>query len=489
MSVSVDAAARPAGVHPGVWRSLGVAGGLLMDVAWIVAWTRLFLPESRISAAGLAVWMMLIGASAYTLGRTSSRLYLRAWIQQSIAALGLGLWFLASVDLLEPSVALPDLGGAVAQTLRSLAVLLPVPHPLVIFGAVLWIWHRGSVLAGSPDLNVGREGFRFRLGVLLFGIYVAVRGGFDDFLMPELLPTFFLASMLAMAAARANSLSHRPAGGLAPFDARWMAALLSMLAGTTVLGVGAGWFLGSPPARQVFAFLGVVIGAVLSALFALALPLFLLLTPLVEGLITWLQGLFAGLGDVLARVQVSQLPDTAGQAAQAAPTPDWIERLVQAWPTIQWILLGAAAIGVVWLITRARRRASDRGLADMEGIEDLPVTGNQLGPLRQRLSNVPQGLAAWVRSLRDSPWLSSWIIRRIYARLLAKAAHDGRPKAPGETPREFEEALAGVYPQSRPQVAEITRAYELVRYGLRPEDPAMVTRVRQAWANLGRSIP
>jgi hypothetical protein len=85
--------------------------------------------------------------------------------------------------------------------------------------------------------------------------------------------------------------------------------------------------------------------------------------------------------------------------------------------------------------------------------------------------------------------LAPYVIRRIYSSMLAKAAEDGRPRRADETPAEFQQVLGDIYPAGAESAREITGAYELVRYGLRPEDPHIVERVREAWAKLKQVTP
>jgi hypothetical protein len=70
--------------------------------------------------------------------------------------------------------------------------------------------------------------------------------------------------------------------------------------------------------------------------------------------------------------------------------------------------------------------------------------------------------------------------------MLDKAANDGRPRRSDETPAEFQGALVELYPAAAQSVGEITAAYELVRYGFRPEAPEAVERVQRAWSEFKR---
>jgi len=472
-----------------IWRALGVAAALLMDVCWVAAWLRLIAGDQGPPPPGvLVVWLMAVGITSYAVGRLSHRLYLKAAVQHIMGGVGLVLAFLLSLDLVESSLHGLDLGGAVVHLIRSLSALLPVPDEVVIFLAVVILWQRGGTLAGTPELSWGREGLHFRLGVLLYALYIGARKDIEGAPIPDLLPTFFMASLLAMAVARANSLAHQPGGSRAPITLRWMAGLAGLLALTTILGVGVGYALNSQIAHQGVILVGLIVGAILSLIFRLLLPVLMLFNPLLQLLIDWLHQLFAGLSDVMGRVQVNPVQVTPEPGAENAAPPGWLQALSAAWPIIQWALILLAAGAVIYLVTRSRLRKRQDTHPDLVLDEDLvqPHAGRD-GP--GLLQEAQSRLGAWIRSVTGRPWLAPYVIRRIYSSMLAKAAEDGRPRRADETPAEFQQVLGDIYPAAAESAREITGAYELVRYGLRPEDPHIVERVREAWAKLKQVTP
>jgi hypothetical protein len=472
-----------------IWRALGVTAALLMDVCWVAAWLRLIAGDQGPPPPSfLVVWLMALGITSYAIGRLSHQLYLKSAVQHILGGVGLVLAFLLSLDLVESSLHGLDLGGAVVRLIHSLAVLLPVPDEVVIFIAVVILWQRGSTLAGTPELIWGREGLHFRLGVLLYALYIAARRDVEGMPIPELLPTFFLASLLAMAVARANGLAHQPGGSRAPITLRWMAGLAGMLAVATALGVGAGYALNSQPAHQLVILVGLAIGALLGLFFRLLLPVLMFFNPLLQLLVDWLRQLFVGLSEVMAQVQVNPVQVTPEPGAENAAPPGWVQALAAAWPYIQWGLILLAAGAVIYIVTRSRRRMRQDAHPDLGLDEDLdqPHSGGARPGL---LEEAQSRLGAWIRAVAGRPWLAPFVIRRIYSAMLAKAAKDGRPRRADETPAEFQQVLSETYPAVADCSREITGAFELVRYGLRPEDPQVVERVRDAWAKLKQVTP
>ncbi len=457
-----------------IWRALGVMAAVLMDACWVAAWLRLIAADQAPPPAGaLVVWLAALGMTAYAIGRLSHQLYLKSAVQHAIGSIAFVFALLLSLNVVEGSLHGLDLVGAIARLTQSLAILLPVPDEVVIFLAVVILWRRGSTLAGTPELNWGREGLHFRLGVLLYAIYVATRRDFEGGPIPELLPTFFLASLMGIAVARANGLLHQPGGSRAPMTMRWMAGLTGILALTTILGVGAGFALNSRAAHQVALLAGLALGAGLALLFKWLLPVLMLFNPLIVFLVNWLRQLFSGLGEVMAQVQVNPVIATPTPGAENAAPPAWLQALAAAWPYIQWalVLLGAAV--VIYFVTSGRRRSRPDISLDLATDEDLEhgagVTSRP-GLLEDAWSRV----GAWIRSAASPPWLAPLVIRRIYAAMLAKASRDGRPRRSDQTPAEFQDVLREIYPSAADSSAEITDAFELVRYGMRPEDSQVV---------------
>lgn len=472
-----------------IWRALGVVAALLMDVCWVAAWLRLLTADQvPPPPVVFVVWLTVLGGTSYAIGRLSQRLYLKSVVQQALGGIALVLAFLLSLDVVEGSLRGLDLLGALAHLSSALAHLLPVPAEAWIFLAVVVLWQRGTSLAGTPELNWGREGLHFRLGVVLYAVYIAVRSDFEGAPIPELLPTFFLASLLAMAVARANGLTHQPGGSRAPITPGWMAGLTALLALATAAGVVAGLALNSHAAHQVALLAGVGVGVVLGLLFRLLLPLLMLLNPVVQILVDWLRQLFNGLGEVMAQVQVNSVPDAAAPTAERAAAPPWLQALAAAWPYLQWVLVLLGVGLVIALVTRGRRRIradEERWMQRDEDLEPGSILPAESGLVAQTWTR----LKGWIQAGAARPWLTTLVIRRIYSAMLAKAARDGRARRADETPAEYQEALAVLYPTESESSKEITGAFELMRYGLRPEDPQTVDRVRAAWARLKQVAP
>jgi Domain of unknown function (DUF4129) len=75
-------------------------------------------------------------------------------------------------------------------------------------------------------------------------------------------------------------------------------------------------------------------------------------------------------------------------------------------------------------------------------------------------------------------------IREVYRALLRGAALRGYPRSKNETPSEFQQRLAEKTPLAEPQLAALTGAYIVTRYGGAVPSEADVAQVRQQWAAL-----
>jgi hypothetical protein len=474
-----------------VWRALGLTAALMMDACWMTAWLRLLtLAHAPPPPAVLLLWLTVVGATSYAIARLSEGLGLNGATHHLLGLAGIVLAFLLSIDIVEGAVHSADIIRALASFTQpeSQAVLFPLPDSVVIFLVLILVWQRGATLSGTPDLVWKREGRHFRVGVLLFAAYILTRFDVLGSPVPELLPTFFVTSLLAISVARANSLVHARGGSRAPLRLRWMAGLGAMMIAATAMGVGVAYALDSPAAHQVILAVGLALGAVLGALFGLLLPVLMLFEPVVKLIFDVIRNVSRSLGDLVSQVQVQ--PPHAPPSQNVAPQsqPGWVQALAPTWPYIEWGLLLLAIAAVIYMVTRARRRTQRARPSGHTADEDLPLT-DDAGERKGFMGESRERLGAWIRDIAERPWLARLVIRRIYAAMLDKAASEGRPRRVDETPGEFQQVLTRRYPSAADSARDITQAYELVRYGLRPEDPHVVERVRAAWSRMKQASP
>ena len=88
-----------------------------------------------------------------------------------------------------------------------------------------------------------------------------------------------------------------------------------------------------------------------------------------------------------------------------------------------------------------------------------------------------QGLADLFGQRR---WLNSLTIRRLYARLISRAAALGYPREATETPFEYQQQLQVAFPGFTGEIALVTHAYVNVHYGESPDSPDALAAVSTA---------
>jgi hypothetical protein len=126
-------------------------------------------------------------------------------------------------------------------------------------------------------------------------------------------------------------------------------------------------------------------------------------------------------------------------------------------------------------------------LIESEELQNTGLLHSLLGRIRaiqHRLGMNPGGQ-------RIGQLIAKARIRRIYAQLMSLSAALGLPRAQAQTPLEFLPAMQALFPENPEDLAVITRAYMLVRYGELPEDEEDLIAVETAWQQLnkaGRSL-
>ncbi|MDX9862987.1 MAG: DUF4129 domain-containing protein [Rhodospirillales bacterium] len=227
-----------------------------------------------------------------------------------------------------------------------------------------------------------------------------------------------------------------------------------------------------------------------------------------RGLIDWLLTPVFWLGDALNRLllflsqfvpehrpldmpppppPVRQMPPGGGNFNRFS---EWTRLIGQILLTISVSLL--AVLLVVRNLSDLMRWLSRRP-RPARGIEHDPSSFGLWDDLRDILSIL--GRAA----RRLAGWLAFWrrngaaemaeirAVRHIYARLAARMASRGWPRAIGQTPNEYLKTLTAVAPHLQADLALITEAYVGVRYGDTMPLPHQLAAVRIGWRRIRRA--
>ncbi len=340
-----------------------------------------------------------------------------------------------------------------------------------IFVLVLFLWWRGLVLA-QRQLNSESVAFRFRLGLVMIAITTSLGGSILPWPHYRFVFLFFFASLLGIALARAEEVGQRYGGRQSPFGLGWLTALL--IASLTVLLL-AGGLAALLTGENIGLLLVPVLQVLRVVLFGLVYVLAWIAQIVIVPLLAFFQQreLGSALEEIIRQmvppkelevgVQPSELPFTAGQLATM--------RVVGVVLGVLFLLL-LVALSLRRLRARADRRRDEERESVWEGAHLGSGLRDLLQDGRRRLGEAAGALGRL---------FAARTIRRIYAHLSALAAERGYPRAPHETPYEYLPILEQSFPDSREQVARITKAYVAVHYGEVSERPEDLKAIRAAW--------
>jgi len=464
------------------WHELAVAMLLLLEISLLVPWLRaISTGASELSTLQVVLLLMSHAYFAHLVSRLfvhlgwSDGVRVLALFALFVVSLTVTLWLLVfgSVEIFSgPGEALPALAG----------MLISFSNGLVVILSVLYAWWRGLLAASAGTVGIQRTNFRFRMGVLLMGLFGLVfirdRGG----MLLEVLPVFFGSALLAMALSRADTLESTNRFGRTPFTTGWLMAILVIVGLMLLVGFIANSVLQTSLAREIVSWLVILLLLLTTIVLSpLLLVLYYLIWLILAKFFEWFgqaeNAIFEF--DGLAELQnlVEQLQQ---EAITEAPTPPawWVEYawLIQAVA----IMLGIALLTFFAMRIGKRIAARREEMALVEG-EDLFSSKGLLDSMKRGLNRAREilNVGNLLRSVRREFAASS--IRRVYARLLDLAEAQGRSRIPSETPEEFLQSLHTLFPDYREQSSLITEAYVLVRYGEFPEDLVQPGLVIRSW--------
>ena len=97
-----------------------------------------------------------------------------------------------------------------------------LPHEVIVFLLVLFLWWRGLVLA-QRRIDSESVAFRFRLGLLMIAVTTALGGSILSWSCHYFVFGFFFASLLGIALARVEEVGQQYGGNQLPFGLSWLA--------------------------------------------------------------------------------------------------------------------------------------------------------------------------------------------------------------------------------------------------------------------------
>ena len=376
--------------------------------------------------------------------------------------------------LLYPTAPLSDLYWLAETTSALLNFTTTSSPPLIVLAINAYLWIRVAI-ATDRGVSFFSVGVTFRLGMLLVlfgGILLTTLGGQPAVVAIHAFVLFFAFGLLAVALARIDEKAIGAAnstGALLPWSrfAQLVASVLLFI--STALALTR---LVNPPALRalihVFDPLWSAIGWVLMRLLV---AVFLLLGPLMERFVAYMQRLAANIE-----------PQPVGQPVGPIEYGT-VETAVREWAALRYCLTAGAIIVVLLLLllffvrTRPRTRT-----AEPEEVAPEELTGSG-GLERMGLSRLRELLNLLRRHGLSRQLLAAVTVQNMYANLGRIARRRGHPRSPAQSPDDYLPALRQAFPGSDEHLLRITLAYMRVHYGDQRISQDELDRLRADYAH------
>lgn len=343
----------------------------------------------------------------------------------------------------------------------------------IVAAGTLYVFIRGLGLAQRP-LTLWFIGLQFRIGIVIFFVLLLIAGFARAFSTTSLqrydaslwIFIYFFISLLAIALARIEEMTSD-----VRYTPRWAVTLLGSVALVLFIGLGVLQFLTVDLVRAMMVILVPIAWLFGGLIVLLSVPFGYLL----EGLVKFLQPLFAGLEQLIDSLQrfLNQEP-----LAQPATDPVITFSLMA---LIQPAFVLAIGLLVLYLLGRAlhrrmRRIEEEMFVREAIGADDALESARR-DDTRKKKPARPRARNAAAES-----------IRKIYAALVARAADAGLPRRAAETPYEFEPRLEKQWLEHSADIRTITEAYVDVHYAEQIATVEQVQIVQDAWERIQKNV-
>ena len=424
----------------------------------------------------LQMTLTLLGAvlAVHYLARTALQSSVHPLLRSGLLGLGMLVsGFLVVHQLFHTQTRLLDPGWLVAVLSGVRQEILS--RDVIVFLSVIFLWWRGIVLA-QRRLDSESVAFRFRLGVIVLAVTIAVGGAVLSWELYQFVFFYFFVSLMGIALVRAEEVGQRYGGSQSPFGFKWLATLL--IASLTVLLLAAG-VMALLTGENINRVLAPVWDVLQIVLFGVAYIMGWIAQIIVTVLQTLLREI--GLEGIESPLFSFATPEPYDQSQQSSAASEQMPliRMVGAIFGVLLVLL-LVALSLRRLRARTGRQRNEERDSVWEGTHIRHGLRDLLRRGRRRLDEAATALS---RSLLGR-FLAARTIRRIYAYLCALAEKQGYPRASYETPLEYLPALEQAFPDNREEVVRITEAYVAVHYGEVPERPEDLEIIRAAWERI-----
>jgi hypothetical protein len=367
--------------------------------------------------------------------------------------------------LLEPFRRFTDLGAAWAEDLLAILTLI-------------YLWARGIHLA-RRSITAQAVGFSFRAGVVIFvwcGLLTLLfsHGDMAGFVAP-----FFFFSLVAIALARVEEISHMPGSSKVRGSSFWIGSTVAAVAFLVLLGLLLSVFFTGGGLERVLRFFSPLLTLVQLLIFGLVflvLGFFELLLSLVPiDLSAWLERLRRATEAL--QLDAGPLPQAEAQTAAQLRLLGTVQLGV-----IVAIIVGFIALVLLFTWWRVHRNGEEELGESRESLLSAgAVARSLLAMLRSGRERLGEMAGLVDRFGLGSRLLSAISIQRIYASLVRLAAGAGYPRVKAQTPFEYLVVLCEAWPDNESDLTLITNAYVNAHYGEVPDTREELERIRGCW--------
>jgi uncharacterized protein DUF4129 len=361
-----------------------------------------------------------------------------------------------------------------------------VSRALLIIAVFAYLgWRAVSTGRRLPDVSGAKRRFTFSFAALVLAsvALVALPAGPRSLVggvLVLLLPADVFAGLLASALARRQEAQAARAESAQIDSRRWMGAALILSGLVVLIALALGALINLDGISALLGHLGPVGQFLDNALNGTILLLERVFSTLFDGIVEWIRQAIRSGGR--PTVQQPPQPLQPGQGAQKSAPDQWrflVLAVLSVFVSLALILL---AYGFMRLLRRDEEAPPDDDIDE----ERSALDGGAL--LREQMRDL---LGRFQRGQRvASDPLPAGSVRSLYRDMLAAAAKRGLGRRKAETPDEFAARLAGAVGDGaeRTDVATLTDAYDMARYGEREPARGEIDTLRDASQRLTRKI-
>jgi len=473
------------------WRELAIAASIFMELSWAVIWYRAIIPAGQHVPYGQA-FATLSGMLFlfYIPSRIMNLLDVNMLIRRSVLLVLLFVNLIIGLQALLYTREIVSLGELLNRPVRSFADMGKlVPAEFVVMLFTLYVSWRGISYA---DRHIGPVNVLtgFRIGILMFFLY-----GLALPLSPEspyiAVYIFLFSSLMALSTSRIAVLNQLRGGKNIQFNAQWLLGITAVILGMVGTSALMVWL----SKERLFPFFTTFLAWIIYLLVLLFSPLLWIFTRFLFWVFETIRigALFDAIRDFINRIQafVQSLIRMVSNWADGLDLNnfrEFVTRLAGYKPLYLWGIILVFVLIILLILRRTiwkdeREEEQDSQSAMM----DQGLLSYLKSALRRGLTKLSENIEELLRLRQARQILAAARIRRIYARLLALSARLDLPRPAARTPLEFLPSLQALFPGLNGELATITNAYLLVRYGELPETPQELQEVETAWQLISAS--